>query len=198
MRRSAFVLAGVAGCVAVAAPAHAGGMPQLDFGNKLLLSQVVWGAIIFALFYVGVSRYGLPRVDSILAMRAAVIGGDLEQARLSKQRADQAVAELNEARRLAYAESQAAVNAATQKAKDEAAAQAAEANARLDRQLAESEAQIGAARDRAMASLRDVAVDTADAIIERLTNRQPDLGRVRDAVDRGLRARGLDAGSAVA
>ncbi len=173
--------------------AHADTMPQLQFSNPLLLSQVVWGAIIFALFYLGVSRIGLPRVDAILANRAQVIGNDLEQARLSKQRADQAVAELNEARRLAYAESQAAVNAAATKAKDTAAAQAAEANAMLDRQLAESEAQIGAARDRAMASLRDVAAGTAEAIISRLTNSAPDAGFVQDAVDRGLRARGLAA-----
>jgi F-type H+-transporting ATPase subunit b len=173
--------------------ARADTMPQLQFSNPLLLSQVIWGAIIFAAFYVGVSRFGLPRVDAILAHRADIIGTDLEQARLSKQRADQAVAELNEARRLAYAESQAAVNAATQKAKEAAAAQAAEANAALDRQLAESEAQIGAARDRAMASLRDVATDTAAAVIARLTNRQPDQTLVQDAVDRGLRRHGLAA-----
>jgi F-type H+-transporting ATPase subunit b len=187
------LVAAVAVLVSVAGAAHADTMPQLQFSNPLLLSQVIWGAVIFALFYLGVSRVGLPRVDAILANRAQVIGTDLEQARLSKQRADQAVAELNEARRLAYAESQAAVNAATQKAKESAATQAAEANAALDRQLAESEAQIGAARDRAMASLRDVATDTADAVITRLTNRQPDLALVRDAVDRGLRRHGLAA-----
>jgi F-type H+-transporting ATPase subunit b len=186
MKRLAFATAGLVG---VAGSAHADTMPQLAFGNPLLLSQVIWGAIIFALFYVGVSRFGLPRVDAILAMRAEVIGNDLEQARLSKQRADQAVAELNEARRVAYAESQAAVNAATQKAKDAAQAQADEANARLDRQLADSEAQIAAARAQAMASLREVATETADAVIARLTNRHADPARVRDAVDRRLNAR---------
>ena len=127
MTRTARILAGATVALAAAGGnAHASGMPQLDFGNPLLVSQVVWGAFIFAAFYWGVSRIGLPRVDAILAMRADVIGGDLEQARLSKQRADQAVAELNEARRTAYAKSQAEVNAALQKAKDDAAAQAAE------------------------------------------------------------------------
>ena len=90
--------------VAVAGSAHASGMPQLAFGNPLLTAQVVWGAIIFALFYIGVSRYGLPQVDAILEHRAGVIGTDLEQARQAKLRADQAVAELNAARSRAYAE----------------------------------------------------------------------------------------------
>jgi F-type H+-transporting ATPase subunit b len=184
---SAVVLAGLAG------QAHASGMPQLAFGNPLLLSQVVWGGIIFALFYIGVSRYGLPRVDAILEHRAGVISADLEQARSAKLRADQAVAELNAARRRAFTESQAAVNAATQKAKDAAARQAEEANARLDRQLAESEAQISAARTQAMASLQDVAASTADALIARLTHRDPDQGRVREVVGEAIRARGLAA-----
>ena len=191
MKRLALLMAGLA-VLGATGSAHASGMPQLAFGNPLLTAQVVWGGIIFALFYVAVSRYGLPRVDAILEHRAGVIGGDLEQARLSKQRADQAVAELNAARHKAYAESQAAVNAATQKAKDEAAQQAAEANARLDRQLDESEAQIGAARAQAMASLRGVAASTAEAVITRLTQQQPDDGRVQDAIARGLRTRGLE------
>jgi F-type H+-transporting ATPase subunit b len=190
MKRFGFALAGLVGVVG---SAHADTMPQLQFGNPLLLSQVVWGAIIFVLFYIGVSRFGLPRVDAILDMRAGVIGGDLEQARQAKRQADQAVAELNEARRVAYAESQAAVNAAMQKAKDAAAAQAEAANARLDRQLADSEAEIAAARTRAMASLREVATDTAAAVIARLTNRQPDPAHIRQAIEHGIRARGLDA-----
>jgi F-type H+-transporting ATPase subunit b len=171
--------------------AHASGMPQLAFGNPLLLSQVIWGGFIFAAFYYAVSRHGLPRIDAILDMRAGVIGGDLEQARLAKQRADQAVAELNEARRRAYAESQAALTAATQKAQADAAAQAKAATARLDRQLAASEAQITAARDRAMSSLHDVASDTAAAVIMRVTRLRPDPATISGAVEQRLRARGL-------
>jgi F-type H+-transporting ATPase subunit b len=171
--------------------AHADTMPQLDFANPLVKAQVVWGAVIFAVFYVLVSRWGLPRVGAILAMREQSIAGDLEQARLAKETADRAVAELNEARRVAFAESQAALAAAAQKAKDEAAASAAEVNARLDRQLAESEAQIDAARTAALGALGDVAADTATAVITRLTGRTADAARVRSAVAESLQARGL-------
>ncbi len=176
----------------LAGSAHAGGMPQLEFANPLLISQVVWGAIIFALFYVAVSRYGLPKVDAILAHRAEVIGGDLAAARASKQTADQAVAELTQARRTAYAQSQAAVNAATQQAKTAAARDAEAARTRLDAQLAQSEAQIDAARGQAMASLRQVAAETAEALIARLTHQAPDRIRLDAAVGQALHARGLD------
>jgi F-type H+-transporting ATPase subunit b len=184
----------VVGMVAVAGSAHASGMPQLAFGNPLLTAQVVWGAIIFALFYIGVSRYGLPQVDAILEHRAGVIGTDLEQARHAKLRADQAVAELNAARSRAYADSQAAVNAATLQAKENALQAAEQARARLDRQLADSEAQIGEARGRAMASLHDIAASTTAVLVDRLTHRAPDPSLVRDAVNDGLRARGLATG----
>ena len=39
-------------------------MPQLDFANPLTTSQVVWGAIIFVVLYVLLSRIGLPKVGA--------------------------------------------------------------------------------------------------------------------------------------
>jgi F-type H+-transporting ATPase subunit b len=171
--------------------AHADSMPQLDFGNKLLTSQVVWGAIIFGAFYYLAANWGLPRVGAILDMRARTIEGDLEQARIAKQTADKAVAELNEARRVAHAESQKALAEAAATAKQEADARAAEVNARLDKQLAESEAQIEAARAASMRALGEVAVETAGDVIGRVTGRGADTGRVRAAVNELLQARGL-------
>jgi F-type H+-transporting ATPase subunit b len=166
-------------------------MPQLQFSNPLLLSQVVWGALIFLVFYLAVSRWGLPRVGAILENRERTIGGDLEQARLSKQSADRAVAELTEARRLAYVESKAAIAAATQKAKEAAALRAAEVNARLDKQLADAESQIAAARNAALGALREVAGDTTAAIVSRLTGRGAGSADVAQAVDEALGRRGL-------
>jgi F-type H+-transporting ATPase subunit b len=178
--------------LAAATQARAQGeMPQFDFSNPLLMAQVVWGAVIFVALYAVFSRVALPQVASVIAAREAKIGGDLEQARLAKDRADTAVAELNEARRVAFAEAQTALAAATQKAKDEAAARAAETNARLDQQLADSEKQIGAARAGAMAALREAASDTADMLVTRLTGRAPDAEALRNAVGAALAARGL-------
>ena len=174
-----------------ALPAYAETMPQFDFANPLLRAQVVWGAIIFVALYFAASRVGLPAVASVLETRAATIGGDLEQARLARDRADRAVAELNEARRLAFGEAQAALAAAAQRAKEAADTKSAEVNARVDRQLAESRAQIEAAHATAMASLSGVASDTAEALVARLSGQRADPARVRAAVNATLGARGL-------
>ena len=55
-------------------------MPQLDFANPLTTSQVVWGAIIFAVLYVLLSRIGLPKVGAVIEERARHIASDLETA----------------------------------------------------------------------------------------------------------------------
>ncbi len=186
-------LALVAGSFVVSGAAQADTMPQLDFGNKLLTAQVVWGAIIFTAFYLLASRWGLPKVGAILEMRAGTIAADLETAHASKAAADMAVAELNAARRTAYAQSQAAIAAAAARAKSAAAERAAEQDARLDKQLAESEAQIGQARKAAMGALRQVAGETAVAVVSRVTDGQADVSRVDEAVGTLLAERGLAA-----
>ena len=71
-----------------AAAMAAGGMPQLDFQNPLTLSQVVWGAIIFVVLYILLSRFALPKVGEVLEERAAHIARDLEGARAAKSKAD--------------------------------------------------------------------------------------------------------------
>jgi F-type H+-transporting ATPase subunit b len=191
MRRfySRFALGAV--LAGAAAPAYAGDMPQFDFANPLTVAQIVWGGVIFIALYAAFSTVGLPRVEGVLAAREATIDGDLEQARLAKEKADRAVAELNEARRVAYAEAQAALASAAQKAKDAAAAKAAEVNAKLDAQLAESEKRINAARAGAMAALREAASDTAATLITRLSGQTPAPDQLRAAVGVALSARGL-------
>ncbi len=173
--------------------ARADTMPQLDFANRLLVAQVVWGALIFAGFYLLASRWGLPRVGAILEMRAGTIAADLERAHASKADADAAVAELTAARRAAYAQSQAAVAAATAQAKTEAAQRMAAQDARLDAQLAESEARIGQARAAAMGTLRQVSGEVAEAVVARVTDGYADAPRVDAAVGALLAERGLAA-----
>lgn len=192
MRVRRALLTGIALGVAAAGAAHAeGGMPQLDFKSPLLLSQVVWGAIIFAGLYIALSRYFLPPVGQVIAARQEAIGADLERARLAKQDADQAVRELRTARQQSIAQAQARIAEATRRAKDEAAARAAALNERLDAQLAESEAAIARARRAALGSLAEVATDTAGAVIARLTGHAAEGGRVRGAVGAVIAERGL-------
>ena len=170
--------------------AMAEGMPQLDFKNPLTTSQVVWGAVIFVVLYIMLSRWTLPQVGRVLDQRAAAIEADLETARMSKATADSAVAEMTDATSRARAEAQTEINAAVDQAKQAAAAQTAELDARLEVQLKAAEDRIAEQRTAAMGALRQVATDTATTIIGRLTGSAPNTQAVEGAVGAALAARG--------
>ncbi|WP_428488276.1 F0F1 ATP synthase subunit B' [Rhodopila sp.] len=184
------------GLLMLPAAAMAQGMPQLDFNSPLTISQVVWGAIIFVVLYLLLSRQGLPLVASVLEERAAHIGSDLESAHAARTRADAGIGEATAATAKARAESQAAINAALNEAKQAAAAQSEALNARLDVRLHEAEAQIAQARTAALGALRQVATDTAVSVVTRLTGAAPDNARLDTAIGTALSARGLDQGQA--
>jgi F-type H+-transporting ATPase subunit b len=173
------------------AAAMAKGMPQLDFSTPLTVSQVVWGAIIFIVLYLMLSRGALPLVASVLDERATKISKDLNEARAAKTSADAGMAEADLATAKARAESQAAINAAMEEAKKAAAVQAEALNARLETQLQDSEAQIARARASAMSALRQVATETATTVVTRLTGTPPDAGRLNGAIGSALAARGI-------
>jgi F-type H+-transporting ATPase subunit b len=180
-----------AGLLMLPAAAMAKGMPQLDFSTPLTISQVVWGAIIFVVLYVMLSKTGLPLVASVLEERAAKIGKDLDEARAAKASADAGMTEAEQATAKARAEAQAAINAALEEAKKAAAAQAEALNARLEKQLQDAEAQIGQARASAMSALRQVATETAVTVVTRLTGTAPDTARLDGAIASALAARGI-------
>jgi F-type H+-transporting ATPase subunit b len=174
-----------------ASPVLAGGMPQLDFANPLTISQVVWGAIIFIVLYIILSRFALPKVAEVLETRASLIAGHLEAARVSKEQADSGMTEAAAAIAKARAEAQAAVNQALDEAKSAAAAQADMLNQQLDVRLRSAEAQINAARTQAMGALRQVASDTAAEVVSRLTGARPDSARVENTVGAVMAQRGV-------
>jgi F-type H+-transporting ATPase subunit b len=166
-----------------------GGMPQLEFGNPLVIAQVVWMLLIFAALYWLVKNKGLPLVESVLAERRARIQGDLEAARTAKANADAAMAAHRDATAKARAEAQAAIAGALQNAQAEAEKRAEVLNAKLAEQVAAAEARIDAARTSVMGALRDVATDTAEALVQKLIG-QADRVAVGAAVGRELTARG--------
>jgi len=157
-------------------------MPQLDFANPLTLSQVVWMFLIFGALYLMLSRWALPLVGDVIESREKRILADLDSARIAKEQADAAVAEIAERSRAASAEAQAQIAQAVAAAKAEAAEKAHADNEQLERQLAEAEQRIAAARDQAMGALREVAVDAAATVVTRLTNRPADPASVEAAV----------------
>jgi F-type H+-transporting ATPase subunit b len=149
------------------------GMPQLDFSDPLLLSQVVWLAIIFLALYLLLSRWALPQVAEVLDERARRIKGDLEAARAAQEEALAARKELEAATRNAHAEAQTAIAQAIERAKQEAFEQARVLTARLEAELAAAEARIAEAEAAARRALRGAVEDTTRALVEKLLGRAP-------------------------
>ncbi|MGX9964499.1 F0F1 ATP synthase subunit B family protein [Roseomonas sp. F4] len=164
-------------------------MPQLDFGNPLMIAQIVWLLIIFGVLYFALATYALPRVEAVLEDRRRRIEGDLEAAQAAKAEADAAMATHREATAKARAEAQAAIAAALQAAQAESAQRSEALAARLAQQIEAAEGRIVAARDSAMRSLRQVSTETTIAVLQRLTG-EADQAAVGAAVDRALVARG--------
>ncbi|MGK7864283.1 F0F1 ATP synthase subunit B family protein [Falsiroseomonas sp. E2-1-a4] len=165
-------------------------MPQLDFGNPLMIAQIVWLLIIFGVLYYVLATYALPRVEAVLEDRRRRIEGDLEAAQAAKAEADAAITAHREATSKARAEAQAAIAAAMQSAQLEATQRSEALAARLADQINAAEARITAARDTAMGALRQVSTETTEALLHRLTG-QSEQAAVGPAVDRALAARGL-------
>lgn len=166
-------IAGVSLLVVAASDAHAAGMPQLDFQDPLVTGQVIWGAVIFLVFYLVLSRVMLPRVGRVLEDRSARISGDLEVARAAKHDADNAVAELQLARKTATSEAQANLQKALDDEKHNTAKKIEELKARLATEIAEAEGNVAAEKQRALGALKDIAAETAQVLIERVTGVKP-------------------------
>src|SRR3712207_9071320 len=66
--------------------ATGGGLPQLNFGHPLVISQVVWLLVIFGLLYTVMAQAALPGVASVLEERKRRIRRDLEAAQAAKVR----------------------------------------------------------------------------------------------------------------
>jgi F-type H+-transporting ATPase subunit b len=165
-------------------------MPQLDFANPLTVSQVVWMFIIFGALYAALRFWALPQVGGVIETREQRILADLDSARVAKEQADAAAAEIVERSRSASAEAQAQIAQAIAAAKAEAAEKARLDNEHLEQQLAEAEQRIGVARNNAMGALRQVATEAAATVVARLTGQPPDPARIDAAVGEAMAARG--------
>ncbi len=180
---------GSAATVAAGHSAFAAGMPQLAFGNPLTLGQLFWGAVIFLVLYLALSRSALPLVGAVLDERRARIDGDLDAAKSARNEADRAIIELRRARRVAAAEAASMVDKVVSEARAQAASRTAEMNARLEADIARAETAVTEAREAAMGSIRAVAGGTTQLLVARLIGHEADESLVGAKVDAALAAR---------
>lgn len=155
------------------------------FDPTYFASQLFWFAISFALLYVLLSRFVLPRIGGAIEERRDRIADNLDAAASMKAQADETVkayqTELAEAR----ARAQAVAAQAKAEADKEIAEATREADAELDAKLAEGEERIRKMREKAVGEVRSIAADAAAAVADRLAGlevSEADAGKAVDAV----------------
>lgn len=183
MRLTPRFLLSAAPLAALPGRAVAAGMPQLHFGDPLLQGQVVWGALIFIVFYFILSRSALPRVAKVIEKRTERIQKDLDLARKSKEDADRAHQELLDAKKKAADSARADIHAIRETAKAEAEAQTAATASRLEEEIRTAEKEIAQSRSEALSHLTDIASETTASLTERLLGHY-DSEAVAKAVER--------------
>jgi F-type H+-transporting ATPase subunit b len=151
--------------------AHGEGHSEIfpPFDPASFTSQLVWLAITFAVLYLVMSRFALPRIGGILEDRQSRIDADLAVADASRQKTDAAIASyeaaLAEARKRSTAlaeETRAAIQA-------DIAQKRHQVEADLAGRLATAEASIQASRTEAMSHVNEIAADTAEALVTQLS-----------------------------
>jgi F-type H+-transporting ATPase subunit b len=164
---------------------HGGGFPP--FESSTFASQLVSLVIAFVALYVIVSRFALPRVESVIDARQNAIEGDLAAAQKFKDESDAALKAYETELASARARAQAIGNETREKLNAAAEAERKTLEEQLTARLAAAEKQIAATRQTAMSNVRGIAADAAGAIVQRLTGVLPDGKTVSTAVDASLK-----------
>lgn len=155
-------------------------MPQL---NPLdWAPQIIWLVITFSILYLLMKRVALPKIGSVIEMRQARIAGDLEAADKLRCETQEAIAAYEQALAEAKARAHAIAQEASNKLKDEVAAERTALERDLAARSAEAEKRIHQAMVSALKDVNAVASETASEIVRRLIGVAPSQPEVSAAV----------------
>ena len=155
-------------------------MPQL---NPLdWAPQIIWLVITFSILYVLMKRVALPRIGSVIEARHARIAGDIEAADKLRRETQEAIAAYEQALAEAKARAHGIAQDASNKLKDEVAAERAALDRDLAARSAEAEKRIDQAKTAALKDVNQVASETAAEIVRSLIGVAPSKPEVSVAV----------------
>jgi F-type H+-transporting ATPase subunit b len=155
-------------------------MPQL---NPLdWAPQIIWLVITFSILYLLMKRVALPRIGSVIEARAARISGDIEAADKLRRETQEAIAAYEQALAEAKAQAHAIAQDASNKLKDEVAAERAALERDLAARSAEAEKRIHQAKASALKDVNQVASETAAEIVRSLIGIAPSQPEASAAV----------------
>jgi F-type H+-transporting ATPase subunit b len=155
-------------------------MPQL---NPLdWAPQLIWLVITFGILYVLMKRVALPRIGSVIEMRAARIRKDLEAADRLRRETQEAIAAYEQALAEAKASAHTIAQDGRNRMKEEVATERAALERELAAKTADAEARVQAAKMSALKEVNAVAAETASEIVRRLIGLAPSAPEVATAV----------------
>jgi F-type H+-transporting ATPase subunit b len=155
-------------------------MPQLNPPDWA--PQLIWLAITFSILYLLMKRVALPRIGSVIEMRAARIANDLDSADKLRRETQEAIAAYEQALAEAKARAHSIAQAGRNRLKEEVAAERAALERDLAGKAAEAQARIHAAKTSALKEVNAVASETAAKIVRRLIGIAPSPPEAATAV----------------
>jgi F-type H+-transporting ATPase subunit b len=156
------------------------GMPQLQPND--FAPQLFWLAITFALLYIALSRFALPRIEKVLGQRSTRIGGDLDNARRAQQESEKAMQRYEAEIAAAKTKGQAALRAQREKLE----AELAEKRGHLDRQVADknadTEKRVRSLLERAENDMESMTSGVVNDIVKRFAGVDVSADEIRAAL----------------
>ena len=156
-------------------------MPQFDFAN-VLVPQLVWLGIFFAILYFGIVQLTLPKLGKTIDARERKVAGDIAAAEDAKATADKLAADYKAGLDEAHRSARETIAKAQAKATSAVDSELASGNVVLAEKAAAADARLMAARSSALAEIEGVAASAAADIVERLTGKRPASGALSKAV----------------
>ena len=162
-------------------------MPQMEFSDYA--PQVIWLVITFAVLYILMAKFALPRIAEVLESREQKITNDIDQAQSLGKEAEAAEKEYG---RIA-SESQSNARRIAEEARNSIKAEHASAILKMEETLSseslKSDASIAQARAKAMEGLKELATDLTQAATSKLLGAQVSPEHAAKIVNKELERR---------
>jgi F-type H+-transporting ATPase subunit b len=163
-------------------------MPQIDQIGTIYASQLVWLLVVFALIFVVIGNWMMPKIEGTIHARNDKIQGDLDAAEKARAEAasvhDAYAAEMEAAHRGAHDAIQDAKASATRDTETKLKA----AQADIAAHLSKAELALAEARGNALGQIENIAADAVRDIVERLSGATVNEGDALSAVRASMAA----------
>jgi F-type H+-transporting ATPase subunit b len=163
-------------------------MPQ--FEPTYFASQLFWLYVSFALLFLLLSIFALPKIGGIIEDRRKRIDGDLDRAAQCKTEAEALISAYQKALADARAEAHKIIQAGAAAIAHQAEARQKALSEKLSVEIKAGEARIHEAKDQALTQIRTVSGELVGLTLQKLTGQSADDGQITAAVAASVGGRG--------